>query len=166
MSIILVKHLAKLECLGIGMTHSDFKRVQSDEDLDVYLGVCEYELDRMRGAKIYGNISMFDVLTKSINVIGGYARNEQLVRAFEEKNDLWMFPNYGEDMSERFMEEVRRQKVISDASIVLNSILPFDPRHIVMEKIVSYLGFDDLTFLAMELDEMEDDGEKEDFLNK
>ncbi len=146
MSIVLMKHMAKLECAG--MQPEDFKCVESFEEVNAYFEVCRDEIRRMKLAKIYEDVSMFDILTKRINVIAGYARNEQLVLAYEEKKNSWNFSNYADDIEERFMEEVRRQKIIRDASIVLNNLLPLDWRHLVMDKIVSYIGFDDLTLLA------------------
>lgn len=150
-NLILVRHMVRMN-FGTGV--NDLKFVHEDEELREYYETCLRELARMRAFRIYNDVTMLDIVVAGARKLAGYARNKQLVKAFSEKSDPNTFPIYSEDVEIRMMGEWMRQNVVRDASIVLNGIFKFnDPRHVAMERIVSFLSFHDLTCLAAEIDD-------------
>lgn len=161
-TMTLIRHLAKLQYLGIIIAASDFDRVKAKHELYSYLRLCDCELREMETLKFYGDISMLDILTMSRKILAGYARNRKLVRVFEELTGILKFPNYGEEVKLRFKEEVELQNVMHNASVALKNALGFNSsRHVVVQRILSHMDIRDLYFLAWESGEINEGDESE-----
>lgn len=146
---MLVRHLVRLECLGSNIDEDDRLLIRSMHCYRECYVMCLQEVRDMKELKIYKNVSVFGVLMGNTRVVAGYARNEELVKAFEEKK-YDNFPIYFSWLKERFLLEVKRQTLRKSAAQSLFWIFKFnDPSHLVIQRILDYLRDDDLVFLRI-----------------
>lgn len=149
---VLVRHMARIErCLHWSMAKEDRQVIENNEHCQDYYKKCLQELETMEKTKFYNNVSIFNLLKGNGNVISAYARNDQLVKAFDNQEGCSeRFPVYFVSLKKRFYAEVQKQRKRNAAAKVLGNILTLnDPIHPVIQMILDYLRDDDLKFLEI-----------------
>lgn len=147
---VLMRYVAKREHLNPSLSETEQRLIEDSDCYRKYYKMCSEELQQMKDAKFYNNVSAFNILTDTHKVISGYARNEELLKAFEEANFGNMFPIYGSAMIKRFCTAVERKTLRLPAAKILGDLLQFnDPIHPVNQKILSYL--EDADFKSFEM---------------
>lgn len=109
---------------------------------------CAKELRSMRRKKV-GNstVSFFDFLSASEEEVAFYARNNELIEAFEASKAK--FPIYWGMLEANFQRGLERQKLVENAAVLLSDVLKFaDPSHVAFEIILSYCSNEDLRTLT------------------
>lgn len=103
----------------------------------------------MKDAKFYNNVSLSNILMDSRKVISALARNEDLVKAFEDKAYDSQFPIYFTGLKKRFYTEVKEQRLRrAAAKIISNIFILNDEFHPISQNIIRYLREKDLEFLC------------------
>jgi ankyrin repeat protein len=145
---ILLRHLARLQCTGATLGEADRATIEANRDSRDYHRLCISELDKLRRWPVYNGITIFDLLVASTGVLSGYARNEELLAAFERLGRVKLeFPIYFNSVAKRLRKEARRQKLLWNAACILSDIFNFnDPLHVANQKIISYLTDNDLKY--------------------
>lgn len=145
---LLVQHAAKMQYLNLSIDDDDRRIIENTHFYKEYYRTCVQELERMKEAKFYNHISLFNIMMGSEKVISGLARNEELVKVLEEKNFEDEFPIYYSSMEHKFYSEVKKQELRTNAANVLSGIFKFnDPFGAINLKILSFLNDKDLRFL-------------------
>lgn len=116
---LLIKRLAITEHLNSNIDKSDRQIIENDDVYREHYEICLQELQDMRRARIYNNVSVHDIFMQSDNVIAGYAKNEELVEAFESQAYKARFPIYFRFFSKRFRRIVGRQRLQGAAAKTL-----------------------------------------------
>lgn len=146
---VVMKYIAKMKCLNLTRNlrlNATDRLIEESVRNDVYYQSCLQELQNMQDM-FYNNISVFDVLVRGDKVISAYARNNELLEAFE-KVDIKKFPIYFESLKKRFGAAVERQRLKDAAIETVAHIFEFhNALYVIIEKIVSYLTFIDLKIL-------------------
>lgn len=103
----------------------------------------------MKAAKFYHTVSIFDILIARGDVLSGYARNEELVKALEENEFDNNFPMYFSWLKKRFDYEVQRQKLWNAAAKILSHLFALNyPSHPVTQNILRYLTDEDIVLCS------------------
>lgn len=148
---ILVRHMAKLEHLNLGINEEDRRTIDNDAVYKEHYQVCLREFGTMKRDKFYGNVSIFSILMDSERVISGFARNEELVRALEENDYRKQYPIYFACLVKRFYAQVKKQRFRRAAAIILQEIFMLsDLSHPVIGNVLLYLKDHDLDGLCSE----------------
>lgn len=143
---VLIEHMAKMKFLNLNMDAHDLPTIENQE----YYNRCLQEIATMRGTKFYNELPLSHILLKSKQVISGYARNEEILKALEGKDYYSEFPIYFSYLKRRFDVEVEKQRLRAPAVNILSRVLKInDPFHPVNQKIGGYLRDEDLKFLQM-----------------
>lgn len=133
---ILVKHLVKMQYQKRSIEEEDIKMLENNDRFEDYY----QELQDMKEAKFYNNITLFNVLMDSDKVISGYARNHELVKALERNQYQKKFPIYFASLRKRFYIEVNRQKSRNIMAKKLAKLFKInDATNPVIQRIVSYI---------------------------
>lgn len=144
--LALVSQVALMRFQNIAVNEGNRKMIKNDPEYKHDYERCTRELKNMAEDKFYYNLSVFDILTGPKNVLSGYARNEELVKALEESNDK--FPIYSRALQRKFFNEVNRQRLRrTSAEILTNVFCLYDPFHPVIRKILYHLEDEDLLIL-------------------
>lgn len=148
---ILMRHMARLECLGSSCIHEGHRQIIENEDCyRGYYRTCLQELKNMKVTKFHNNVSVFSILMDSEKMLFAYARNENLVRALEKNNYDNTFPIYFPLLKKRFYAEVKKHRLRKNAATILSNVFMFnDPSHLVNQKILHYLTDEDLKILCL-----------------
>ena len=93
----------------------------------------------------FGNISLYDILTKGISELAIYAGNESIVQVFGSDDYKIKFPIYATLINSNFRKGERRKELVELGNKIFyfftNSLgIPYD----CTEKIFNYLSNDDL----------------------
>lgn len=146
---VLMQHMAKLECLNWGITQDHRKIIENRGCYKGYYGTCLQELNEMKTAKFYHNVSAYNICMGSDKVLSGFARNDELVKALEENDFSDDFPIYFSCLRKRFYAEVEKQKLRNIAAKILSNLFMFNhPSHPVNHAILRYFTDEDLKFLC------------------
>lgn len=108
--------------------------------------------ENMKGIKFYNNVSLYSILMNSKRQMGGYARNDELVKVLEAQDYESKFPQaIFASLKERFDEEVMNQRTRKyAANNILSDMFKFnDPSHPIGQKILSYLSDSDVMELVV-----------------
>lgn len=147
MSNTLMRHVARLEHSN-GIIDDELRGIIEDEEsYKRYYQACSRELESMKVAKFYDDVSVFSILMGSRKELARYAKNEELVKALEEKSDN-DFPIYFASLKKRFYDEVEKQRLRRTAATVLSDLFVLNhPSHPVIRNIMCYLADEDLVVL-------------------
>lgn len=147
--VVFMRHMAKQKYLNLRI-NKDLQHIIENKDCyKRYYRACLRELESMQSsvAKVYNNITVFSILMNSNKALSGYARNEELVKAWEGKDFSNIFPIYYDREKTRFYEQVKRQLWLNAAAKILSNLFMFsDPSHPVIQKILQYFTDEDLKF--------------------
>lgn len=148
MKNVLMQHMARMRYLNLEINDRDRQTIENDDCYREYYQMCLKELENMEETKFYRNVSIFSIFVGSLKVISGYARNEELVRAFGKEEYANKFPIYYARLRKRFSAEVERQKSRNLAAENLSSIFKFnDLSHPVNRTVLNFFDDEDVTFL-------------------
>lgn len=146
---ILMQHMAKLQGLDLPTNESDQRTVKSNPWYHVYYQKCLRELESMKKTIFYNNLFVFNLVSGNDRVISGYARNNELLKAFEEIDCENRFPIYFKSLKARLRTAVNMQRLLAAAAKVVEKLFNFhDPFHVISQKIVDYLREKDLEMLT------------------
>lgn len=146
---LLIQQMAKMECLHVAIYDEDRQLIRNNTGYHEYYNKCMQELGQMEVTKFYNDLSVFSMLVKSNKVIGSYARNEELVTAFEKNCSKKKFPIYFGSIKKRVRAAVLRQKLLTPAAEALGDVFKFnDPWHEVNRTILSYMHDEHLKYLC------------------
>lgn len=146
----LIQEMAKMEYLNLGtINQMDGQIIENRDDFrELYKG-CLQELQDMKVAKFYNDVSVHDIFLGSKKVISRYAKNDELVAALERVGCYTRFPIYFVSLGVKFYVEVERQRMRRTAAKILCDLFKFnDPLHIINQKILDYMRADVLEFLV------------------
>lgn len=145
---VLIRHIAKMEYLKSEIDEYDRHTIENNNCYKKYYYRCLQEFEIMKETKFYNKVSIFNIFTESPKVISRYARNEELVIAFQEKGHDDKFPIYFAQLKKRLYTEVEKQKLRNDAADILKNVFKLnDLSHPVIQKILSFLSDGNLKFL-------------------
>lgn len=121
---VMMKHVANVEARTGQQLLDKFNMsviTSHQESLCLYQE-WQTELKTIKKRKI-GNtlISYYSVLAEPLEVVSCYARNEELVTAFESSNCEQTFPLYQEQLRTKFNEAVKKRKRSDEAASVLSN---------------------------------------------
>lgn len=102
----LIQHIAKLQYLNLSVDEYDLQEIESIDCDKKYYEACLREFEKMKEIKFYNNVSILSILMESEHVLSGYARNEDLIEAFEKKDYGKMFPINLPTLKKRFYAQV------------------------------------------------------------
>lgn len=146
----LVRHVARLQCLNLNVCQTVLKAVETSNFYNGFYQQCLLELEQAEGTKFYNNVSIFNILMSSDKVISGYARNQELVQALQERDYDHVFPIYFSWLKKRFYAAVEEQRLQKFAAISLSNIFGLgDPFHPVIQKILSFMSAEDFKYLKI-----------------
>lgn len=147
---VLISYMAKMVYLSSSINEEDREMIEKNVFYRKYYKKCLFELESMKKVKFYNDVSIFDIFTESEKVIAGYARNYELVNAFEREDYEKKFPIYFNAVMKKFGPEVQKQKSRNNATELLCELfkyhIPLD--YLVVRKILDYLNDEDLMFLV------------------
>lgn len=133
------------KCMDLQINEYDRQTIENENCYREYYRRCLHELEDMKEMKLYNNVSIFDIFMKSPQVISRYARNEELVRAFQEIDFSYKFPVYFAWLKVKFCAEVEKQRLRHMVAKYLANVFKFnDPSHQVNQKILSFLSDENL----------------------
>lgn len=146
---LILEHLALMKAKNAFISENNNRLIRRQVFLGPYYDACLQELMEMKERKIYGTVSYFHILDRSVNKLASYARNSDLVHAFEQSNHIEDFPHYSELLDEKFYEGVQQKKLSESARTILCDIFLFsDQFSLVYEKIVQFMSNGDLRTLV------------------
>ncbi|KAL7297169.1 hypothetical protein TKK_0009586 [Trichogramma kaykai] len=114
------------------------------------------ELINMKEKKLYENISYFDILTKSTNVMVSYARNVNITSAFESSDYANAFPSYSSMMYKNYERGKVKKQLLDLAGSTLQFLfrhfndpqVPLELPYVVNRQILTYFNLKDLRILS------------------
>ncbi|OXU17452.1 hypothetical protein TSAR_000823 [Trichomalopsis sarcophagae] len=113
-----------------------------------YYEKCQAEMTSMKNSKIEGtSITYFSVLTKPLEVVSRYFRNEKFVQEFEA-NYREAYPAYAWRLKGKFEVARARHEKFEQALFTLNRLLNFtDPSFFNFETVLKYLTEEEFDML-------------------
>lgn len=146
---LLIRQMAKLEYMNLEIHDEDrLLLIELSDGPRKYYKQCVEELDQMNLTKFYHNVSISSIFAKRRKIIAGYARNQDLVKALEEKDYESQFPIYFGWLKKNFNAEVLKQRLRTEAAKNLSYLFKFnDSLHPVNRKIISFVNDEELRFL-------------------
>ncbi|XP_026673473.1 ankyrin repeat domain-containing protein 6-like [Ceratina calcarata] len=109
---------------------------------------CIEEIRRMKSTKIKNTVITFhDILTKRIDQIALYARNEDVVQVMEASDYQTMFPTYEDIIKRRFNRGKVRKELLDESVTFFRWYFNRDYDLICIQGILKYLSNLDLTNL-------------------
>lgn len=145
---VLMWYMAKSKILNLSIGEENEQMIESNDCYKTFYQKCLQELENMK-VKFYNNVSVFNILMDGDDVISGYAKNNELLKALEQTDYCRQFPLYFPWLKRRFYDQVKKQKLRSMAAEILNEIFMFpDPTHPGNQNIVEHLSDADLEFLC------------------
>lgn len=115
---ILMQHVARMmEYANSGIDADDLNLIDTLVCYREYYQTCAQEFKSMKEIKFHNNVTIYSIFINRENVISGYAKNEELVKALEEKDYGSMFPMGFAWLRGRFYKEVKRQKLRRKSSV-------------------------------------------------
>lgn len=146
---IILEHMAKLESFKAGLSEHNRRIIDEQPETQSYFDTCMIELQTMKERRLFGTVSLYDILTQSNGAIAGYTRNQDLTDAFRISNYESTFPIYCGSLKTQFERGCKRQNVMKKAAIALSNTFCFaDPYHVVLEKILNNLRTEEMSILA------------------
>lgn len=131
----LMQYMAKMSYLNLEISEHERKTIETNDSYKQYYQTYLQKLEKMKETKFYNNISLLAVVMASQRMTAGYARNEELVKAFDE--------NIGGDKLliyfSKFRAEVEKQRLRKLAAEMLRKIFKLnDSYHPVNQGILIY----------------------------
>ncbi|XP_003427257.1 putative ankyrin repeat protein RF_0381 [Nasonia vitripennis] len=126
----------------------NLKSINENPRSKEYYEMCQAELTAMKNSKIGGTlITYFSVLTKPLEVVARYFRNDKFVQEFEA-NYRSAYPAYAWRLKGKFEVARARQLKFERALFALNGLLKFtDPTFFTFETVLKYLTEEDFDSL-------------------
>lgn len=152
----LIMYVAKLVAENSHVNEQDLNLIRQKSRLQLFYEKCQNELANMKSKKIYDNISYYDILTKSTNVMVSYARNRNVVCAFESSDYLNAFPIYSLMMYKNYERGKVKKQLLEMGAIALRFLfknnaeqkVPVELPYVVNREILKYLNLKDLRILS------------------
>lgn len=149
---LLIQKMVEMECLNLSIDEDDRLLIENKPTYkryyDEYRGMCLHELQNMKNAKFYKNVSANRIVTGSKKEVSALARNEELIKALETEDYENKFPIYFAQFKKRFQDEVPKQRSRKIAARNLSNLFKFnDPIHPIIQKILYYSRYEDLSLL-------------------
>lgn len=119
---LLMQQIAKMDCLKLEINETDQTTIDNNDSYKKYYKMCMQELEIMKETQFYSGVSVFSIFAESAKVVSGYARNDELVRAFEEHDYNKEFPTYLAWLKWRLDFIVKKQKTRITAAKVLSNL--------------------------------------------
>lgn len=162
-AMVLTEEIARMQCRNLHIGDDERQVIESKPYYSRYFNKWLAKFKPMERAKFYKNVSVFSALLQSDKIISGYARNEELVAALEEK----VFNKYPTNafgyMKQIFYAHVEKQRFRKSAAEFLNNLFRFnDPLHPIIQRTLDHLTVGNL----MHLHEHLGHGSKAEFPNK
>lgn len=102
---------------------------------------CSRELQRIKRYKILENVSLSEILDKTIDQIIPLTRNDELMSKIQSESFINQFPNHGKTLLFKVNKALDKRVLIDTSVKVLSKCLPqVGLCDLVLEKIVFYLG--------------------------
>lgn len=122
----------------------------SDPIYEAYYEECLVELAAMKRGTIGDTvISYFSLLVEPVRVVAAYARNENLVRAFNASNYEQYFPIYQALLLAKLNEGLEERKLLESAAEILSRTLRFaDPTFVAFDIILKCLSREEIKIIV------------------
>lgn len=118
--------------------------VDSYQLQDLY-NSCNIEINKLKEINILNNISMYDILTKDINILSLYLKNENFYNAFDRQMTNNELQVYSIILTKRIRRAKERRLLLDEAEIYFTSVL--DMPNLVAFNIMTFLNNRDLRFV-------------------
>lgn len=146
---LLIQQMAKMVHLNQSLDECNRRTIEDHFCYREFYIISMKELQDMKEAKFYNNVSVFDIFMARDKIVAGYVRNDELVEALEKRNYNECFPIYFAHFKKKFDLKVQKHKLRKAAANILSNLLGFnDPLHVVNPKILSYIKDEDLSYLT------------------
>lgn len=133
--LIFLKHLAKLQALGIPAHPSLLKTISEKVEYRDYFKSCQEELLEAKSVKLENSwVTFYNLLVDSRRKLKNYAGNGDLINDFNKSDRLEnLFPIYGACMEKNVKKGFKRRKLFDKSAVVLSRYLPiFDSFHLIV----------------------------------
>lgn len=145
----LMRHVAKLKFLNLRIDENHRQVIAEEDCYKSYYCSCLQELNNMQVTKFYREVTFFNILLNSDQVLSEYAKNKELVKALEEQDYGSKFPIYFTLMKKRFSAALEKQQLLNAAAEVIGNLFRFnEPAHPANRNILRYLSTPDLRRLC------------------
>lgn len=147
--IMIIQHAAKVEARTNKPLFDYNYLAIINQDIKRHYEKCRAELTAMRKTKIDGTlITYLNVLMEPLDVVSRYARNRELVKAFETSNYRAAYPVFRSQLKAKLSAGVVRQKQMEKVARILSTTLRFaDPSNVCFEIIFKYFSKAEVEFL-------------------
>lgn len=149
--MVLLQYMARRQYSNLNLNEKDREIIEKDpifkKYYQKYYQMCLQELEKMKKTRFYNDVTIYNVLVDSGKVVSGYARNEELVAAFEKAFFGMEFPMYFTSVKRRLYSIAERHKLQKPAAKILSDLFQLnDYAHPVTQTILSYLKNADLKY--------------------
>lgn len=149
---LLIRHMVQMEYQNLDIDEEDQHTIERHTYYKTFYERCVQEIEDMKKAKFYNNVTIFHIFMnmKNKKVVSGYARNEELVRALDNKCYAEKYPIYFASLKKKFDAMVEEQRLQYNASKILSNIFKLnDGSHAVILRIFSFLREEDLKYFEL-----------------
>ena len=152
----LIMYIAKLVSENTYVSEQNLNLIKQNSRLQLFYEKCLNELANTKSKKIYDNISYYDILTKSTNTMVSYARNKNIMCAFESSDYMNAFPIYCLMMYKNYERGKVKKQLLEMGAIALKFLfknnsenkVPLELPYVVNREILNYLNLKDLRILS------------------
>lgn len=145
----LLQHIEKLQYLNLSVKENLRHVIENEACYREYYRNCLRELKTMKSMKLYDNVSVFNILVDSDQVLSRYARNKGLLKALMSKNFDNYFPIYSAWLKRRVYTQIMKRRLRNMAATVLNNLLVFNhSSHPAIQNILPHLTYEDFKYLC------------------
>lgn len=109
------------------------------EHLQGFSFLCNKEIKKMQHYELGNNITLFDLLKKTISTVEIYMRNEKILRQLNLNDFQPSYPIYFNMLNVKINKAKQRRELIKSASYCMENILKLKAPYLVLEKIFFYL---------------------------
>lgn len=141
--ILVFKHFAKLQALGVLIHPEILETISHNEKYDKFFKECTKELQSAKITKLSDSwVTFFNLLTDNKIKLKNYAGNAALIKNFENSDCLNMFPVYGSTIVTIMKKAIERRRCFDQSTLALSDCLPvFNPTHLIIRDILDCLTF-------------------------
>lgn len=148
---MVIEYVAKIEAKTNKQVFDEHNLalISNNPEMKSHYEKCRAELTGMKNRKIGDTlITCLSVLTKPVEVVARYARNEDFLNDFKADDYETAYPTYTSQLKRKFDEATARQKMIEQVCTILSATLKFaDPSHVAFEIIAQYFNESDIKIL-------------------
>lgn len=145
----LIEHMARMSFLNLKISEYDRGTIESKAYFKRYHQSCLREIESMKPIKFHNRVSVLNIFLRNDKLISRYVRNEDLVKTFDQKDYDKKFPIYFVWLREEFYAEVDMQRKRNSAAKILGDVFSLnDASHLIIQKILSFLGDGSLKFFV------------------